>query len=97
MVKLDEATGVIEIVESPWPPTPPRSFAVTVALTAVVTEGAVNSPLVRDRSCVGAPVNLFVVGAMHYAVNCWLAPDGMFAVAGETVTVTCSVFSWAPR
>jgi hypothetical protein len=47
MVRLDKAAGVIEIVEESFAADSPALVAVTVARTAVVTEGAVNSPLVE--------------------------------------------------
>ncbi len=78
---------MIEIVEDAAAFGLAALVAVTVAVVAVVTEGAVNNPLVEMIPALVLHLICVLVEPWTTAASCWLAPDGTVTRAGVTVTV----------
>jgi hypothetical protein len=87
-VRFAIATGVTEIVEEAFAPAAAALVAVTIAVVALDTLGAVNNPLVETVPAVVLHLTSALLEPCTAANSCWVAPEDSVVLAGVTVTVT---------
>jgi hypothetical protein len=87
-VRFAIATGVTEIVEEAFAPATAALVAVTIAVVALDTFGAVNNPLVETLPAVVLHRTSALTDPCTAARSCWVAPEDTVLLAGVTVTVT---------
>ena len=84
-IAVGAVTEIVDVADAPGEAT---LVAVTVAVVAVVTVGAVNKPPVVTDPALALQRTCVLVAPTTVAASCWLPPDASVALAGVTVTVT---------